>query len=229
VLPTSNVRTNGPVTTIYIGYGPQSVQLQASSSSLGLVRYTWSPAAGLSNPNIANPVFAPTNPGVYYLTVTAVNSDNCSASESVTITVVDVRCGPANDKVLVCHNDKDGRCVSTADVQNHINHGDMLGNCEIIPGDDSFAAQNAESKLTSSPNPAVSSADISFALREAGTYRVEVLNMQGTVVAVLGEGSGAAGQRFSLPFNKGRLTGEVYIVHLVTGRENQFTRVQFKD
>ncbi|GAA4364287.1 hypothetical protein GCM10023185_33690 [Hymenobacter saemangeumensis] len=229
VLPTSNVRTNGPVTTIYLGYGPQSVQLQASSSSAGTVRYTWSPAAGLSNANIANPLFSPTAPGAYSLTVTSVNSNNCSASESVIINVVDVRCGPANDKVLVCHGDKDTKCLSPSDVQNHINHGDMLGNCDIIPGNDSFAAQHAENKLISTPNPAVESTDISFSLREAGTYRVEVLNMQGTVVAVLGEGSGAAGQHFSLPFNKGRLTGDVYIVRLVTGQENQFTRVQFRN
>ena len=70
---------------------------------------------------------------------------------------------------------------------------------------------------------------MSFALREAGTYRVEVLNMLGAVVAVLGEGSGEAGQRFTLPFHKGQLASQLYIVHLVTGQGNQFTRIQFQD
>ncbi len=231
VTPTSSVQTNGPATTIYLGYGAQSVQLQANSTSTGLVRYTWSPAAGLNNAAIANPVFTPSAPGAYKLTVTSVNSNNCSASESVTINVVDVRCGPANDKVLVCHNGNDTKCVKSSDVQNHLKHGDMLGTCDAIPAGDSFANQNAEadSKLTSAPNPAVSSTVISFSLRKAGTFRLEVLNMQGAVVAVLGEGSGEAGQRFSYPFAKGNLSGQLYMVHLVTGQGNQFTRVQFID
>ncbi|OGX88928.1 metalloprotease [Hymenobacter glacialis] len=230
VTPTSSVQTNGPVTTIYKGYGPQSVQLQANSST-GMVSYTWSPAAGLSNPNIPNPVFTPLAPGVYKLTVTSVNGDNCSASESVTITVVDVRCGPANDKVLVCHDGKDTKCLKQSDVQNHLKHGDMLGECDVVPSGDSFANQNADadSKLTSAPNPAVSSTAISFSMRKAGTYRLEVRNMQGAVVAVLGEGYGEAGQRISHQFNKGRLTGQLYIVRLITGEGNQFTRVQFND
>ena len=231
VVPTSNVQTNGPAKTIYLGYGAQSVQLQANSSSTGLVRYTWSPAAGLSNAAIANPVFTPAAAGVFKLTVTSVNSDNCSASESVTITVIDVRCGPANDQVTLCHDGKSTRCVKSSDVQNHLKHGDLLGTCDVVPTGDSFAGETPESetKLTSMPNPAVSTAAVSFSLREAGAYRLEVLNMQGAVVAVLGEGSGDAGQRFTYQFNKGRLTSQLYIVHLVTGQGNQFTRVQFKD
>ncbi|ALW87379.1 metalloprotease [Hymenobacter sedentarius] len=231
VAPTSSVQTNGPATTIYLGYGAQSVQLQANSTSTGLVRYTWSPAAGLSNTAIANPVFTPSTPGAYKLTVTSVNGDNCSASESVTINVVDVRCGPSNDKVLVCHNGNNTQCMKSDDVQNHLKHGDMLGTCDVIPNGDSFASNDAgaEYKLTSAPNPAVASTAVSFALREAGTYRVEVLNMLGAVVAVLGEGSGDAGQRFTYQFNKGSLSNQLYMVHLVTGQGNQFTRVQFKD
>jgi hypothetical protein len=75
----------------------------------------------------------------------------------------------------------------------------------------------------------VSSTAVSFTLGEAGTYRLEVLNMQGTVVAVLGEGSGAAGQRITHEFKKGRLAGELFIVHLITGHGNKFTRVVLKN
>ena len=141
VTPTSSVQTNGPATTIYLGYGAQSVQLQANSTSTGLVRYTWSPATGLNNAAIANPVFTPTAAGAYKLTVTSVNADNCSASESVTINVVDVRCGPSNDKVLVCHDGKDTKCVKSSEVQNHLKHGDMLGTCDAVPNGNSFASQ----------------------------------------------------------------------------------------
>ncbi|MBS1511614.1 MAG: gliding motility-associated C-terminal domain-containing protein [Bacteroidetes bacterium] len=59
-----------------------SVQLFAG----GGTSYIWSPAATLSNPNIANPVATPlTSPSKYYVTVinTAVNS--CSSNDSVTV------------------------------------------------------------------------------------------------------------------------------------------------
>ncbi|SMB84962.1 peptidase M36 fungalysin [Hymenobacter roseosalivarius DSM 11622] len=231
VQATSNVKTNGPVTTIYLGYGPQNVQLQANSINTGLVGYTWSPAAGLSNAAVANPVFTPTAAGTYPLTVTTTNSAGCQASATVTITVIDVRCGPNNDQVLVCHS-KTSRCLKSSEVSVHINHGDMLGNCGTTTNSSSFAAEESEtdSELTSAPNPAVDDkTSVSFTLREGGTFRLEVLNMQGTVVAVLGEGSGKAGQRFTYEFAKGRLTGDLFIAHLITGQGNRFTRLIMKN
>ncbi len=86
-----------------------------------------------------------------------------------------------------------------------------------------------ESELTSLPNPAVGQTSVSFTLPEEGSFRLEVLNMQGAVVAVLGEGSGKAGQRFSYEFKKGSLKGDLYIAHLVTGGGNKFTRIELKD
>jgi len=49
--------------------------------------YSWSPATGLSNPNVANPVATPTETTTYTLTVT--NGDQeCVATDEVTITVI---------------------------------------------------------------------------------------------------------------------------------------------
>ncbi|WP_426058851.1 T9SS-dependent M36 family metallopeptidase [Hymenobacter sp. B1770] len=230
VLRTSDVNTNGPASTIYIGYGPQDVQLQANSTSTGSVSYTWSPAAGLSNPNVANPIFTPTAVGTYPITVTSTNSAGCSASATVTITVVDVRCGASNNQVLVCTN-KNTRCVNSSDVPNLLKRGGTLGNCGTSTSSSAFAAQDTEkeSELTSLPNPAVGQTSVSFILPEEGSFRLEVLNMQGAVVAVLGEGSGKAGQRFSYEFKKGSLKGDLYIAHLVTGSGNKFTRIELKD
>jgi hypothetical protein len=230
VQPTSNVYTGGPATTIYLGYGAQSVQLQANSSSTGAVSYTWSPAAGLSNTAIANPVFKPTAAGSYKLTVTAKNSAGCSSSASVTITVIDVRCGSANNQVLICRG-KSTRCINSSEVSAALKRGDKLGSCTGSTSASSFAEQEqqSETELVSAPNPAVGSTEVSFTLPAAGAYRLEVLNLQGTVVAVLGEGSGAAGQHFTHEFKKGRLTGELYIVHLITGQGNKFSRVVLKN
>jgi hypothetical protein len=227
---TSSVYTGGPVSTIYLGYGPQNVQLQANSASTGLVSYTWSPAAGLSNAAIANPVFTPTAAGTYPLTVTSTNSAGCKASATVTITVVDVRCGPNNSQVLVCNN-KTSRCVKSSEVQNYLNRGGSLGNCPPSTKASAASAQEetTNAELTSAPNPAVDKTEISFTLSEAGPFRLEVLNLQGTVVAVLGEGSGVAGQRFTYEFKKGRLTGDLFIAHLTTGKSTRFTRIMMEN
>ena len=58
-----------------------SVQLQAS----GGATYSWSPVAGLNNPNIANPVASPAVTTIY--TVTVSNGINCTATDAVVVTV----------------------------------------------------------------------------------------------------------------------------------------------
>ncbi len=58
-----------------------------SSSTPTAASYTWSPATGLSNPNIANPVFTPTSPGTWTFTVTITTIDGCICSNTVAVTV----------------------------------------------------------------------------------------------------------------------------------------------
>jgi hypothetical protein len=130
----------------------------------------------------------------------------------------------------VCSN-KNTRCVNSSDVPNLLKRGATLGACGTSTGAAAFAAQDTDkdSQLTSLPNPAVGQTSVSFTLPEAGSFRLEVLNMQGSVVAVLGEGTGKAGQRFSYEFKKGNLKGDLYIAHLVTGSGNKFTRIELKD
>ena len=58
-----------------------SIQLQGS----GGTTYSWSPASGLSNPNIANPIATPLNTTSYILTVS--NGPTCSAKDTVVLMV----------------------------------------------------------------------------------------------------------------------------------------------
>lgn len=63
---------------------------EGSSTTLnasGGTTYLWSPATGLSDPNIANPVATPTATTVYTVTVTS-DSSPCPAREEVTVKVV---------------------------------------------------------------------------------------------------------------------------------------------
>ncbi len=79
-LPTTNA---GPDVAICIG---ASTQLDASGSTgSGTLTYLWSPATGLSNPNIVNPIANPTDTTIYTVTVTDAN--NCSESDEVVVAV----------------------------------------------------------------------------------------------------------------------------------------------
>jgi gliding motility-associated-like protein len=64
----------------------KSVQLQPIISGGNIQSYTWSPATGLSDPNIADPVASPLVSTTYTLTVTSVNG--CSDSATVKVAVV---------------------------------------------------------------------------------------------------------------------------------------------
>jgi hypothetical protein len=68
----------GPDVSLCVG---SSVQLVAT----GGTTYSWSPATGLSNPNVANPLASPTATTTYTVIIT--NAGGCSSSTSVTVTV----------------------------------------------------------------------------------------------------------------------------------------------
>lgn len=57
------------------------VQLKASGAST----YSWSPAAGLNNPNIPDPVASPSVTAQYI--VTGITTDGCSAKDTIVVTV----------------------------------------------------------------------------------------------------------------------------------------------
>jgi gliding motility-associated-like protein len=74
-LPTASAGSNVAICT------GNSTTLNATGGST----YTWTPATGLSNPNISNPVANPTATTTYTVNVT--NGGGCSATANVTVTV----------------------------------------------------------------------------------------------------------------------------------------------
>lgn len=228
VVPTSKVYTGAAPTTIFLGYGAQSVVLQASGSG----SYNWSPAVGLSNPGISNPTFTPTAAGIYTFTVTGVDNAGCTKSNTVTIEVVDVRCGDSkNQKVLVC---VDGitECVNRNAVPALLTSAKgKLGNCGLAATATATAVTvpeaGSENKLSlrAVPNPLDAQTEIDFTLTQDTNFRLEVVDMKGSSVAMLAQGAGKAGQYHSYQFTRGKLQAGVYIVRLITDKEVSFTRI----
>ena len=87
----------GPNTTFCTGSA--GAQLNAT----GGVTYSWSPSAGLSNPNIANPLVTtpPSNPTNYTVTVTDANG--CTSQDVVQVTIAPPPTVTASNDVTLCN------------------------------------------------------------------------------------------------------------------------------
>src|SRR5690606_39612773 len=79
--------------------------------------------------------------------------------------------------------------------------------------------------LRAVPNPFGARTDIGFTLTQDGSYKLEVLDMRGTVVTVLAQGNGRAGEHKVYQFEKGRLSNGTYIARLVTDEGVSFIRI----
>ena len=224
VTPATNVYTGGIPTNLYLGYGPLSATLTAS----GGVSYAWKPATGLDNPNIANPVFTATAAGTFTYKVTATSASGCTATASVTLTVLDVRCGNKNDKVLVCHNGH-SICISPDDVNEHLTShpGDRLGDCPGLSARASapVASTGSANELAVYPNPAGDQATVSFRPALDGQAQVMVYNALGQLVASLYEGEVTGGQLYAYSLHSQDLATGLYECRLVVNGKAEMRRL----
>ncbi len=121
--PVLEVTTSGD-TTVYLGYAPaECTTLSVTSISGGTAPYSIAWSTGDTTGNI---MVCPESTTEYSVTITDANG--CEIRETITVTVIDVRCGKKGDKVEICHNGNT-LCIASEDVIFHLAHGDSLGNC----------------------------------------------------------------------------------------------------
>ncbi|WP_165768234.1 T9SS type A sorting domain-containing protein [Hymenobacter amundsenii] len=222
VAKTSTTFTGLDATTIALGYGAQSVVLTASNgtSAAAATTYAWSPAAGLSNSQAANPVFVPTTAGTYTFAVRATNEFGCAASASVTITVLDARCGNNNDKVLVCHKGKT-LCVAASAVPAQLAQpGNTLAACgPVLTNSDTNALVGSGQSATvfeTFPNPVTTRAVVHFQSAATAAAQVQVFNALGQVVATLYDAVAQAGRDYEVTLEAATLPAGIYTCRLLT-------------
>jgi len=179
------VTPGGLANTLYIGYGPASLTLDAiASGGTAPYSYQWTigSASGPVQNSNASYTVSPTTNTTYYLSV--VDAYGCNAPViSKSILVEDVRCGEKLDKVAICKN-TDGKritlCVAQESVAVHLANGAFLKGCDNASSA-SAEIQSSEKvtgelswTVTATPNPSNSS----FTLRIVSGRTSEYVSMR---------------------------------------------------
>jgi PKD repeat protein len=223
---TDNTFTGLPANTIALGYGAQSLILTASNniSDGETMSYSWSPADGLSSTTTNSTQFTPVAAGTYTFTVIATNEFGCSNSESVTLNVIDVRCG--NNKVLVTKKeDKNPHssnqlCISENAVNAHLQNGGALGNSAngniATTGNNNVSAEET-AVLTAFPNPFTSQTTVSFTLAQAEKQVIlEIYDLSGYRLLRVYKLDAEANRKYNIQVDASNFQGKLFSARLIT-------------
>jgi Secretion system C-terminal sorting domain/Galactose oxidase, central domain/NHL repeat len=169
----------GKANTIYKGFGLTCAILVASASG-GTVfpysgyRYAWSTGSTTSVIRVC-----PATPGLHVYSVVITDSLGCTATASISIKVIDVRCGPNNNEVLVCWLGKYQNCYKPGQAVAALLFGAQLGSCNATAAsanktdsfaEDAFMQTGNEIKVFPNPNK--------------GSFTIELNNFKATEVRV---------------------------------------------
>lgn len=158
--------------TLYLGYGPSSLSITATpQGGAGEYRYSWSTGEQTQSIAVADA-------GTYTVTVTDLKG--CQTSSAIQINVVDVRCGNNGNKVRVCHNNN-SICISSEAIQEHLNHGDALGECGVAGRRVTATSESSEMMIKVFPNPVQDMLFISVHVLDKNA-NVQVYNALGMLV-----------------------------------------------
>jgi outer membrane protein TolC len=237
ITPSNNTYTGGILTNLYLGYGPQSVTLNAGAQPGAgeIYTYKWAGNGTLSSDNSASAVFAPTEPGTYTFTLTVTNQCGVATACGITICVTDVRVTGKSGKVYICHappgNPANAKtlAISVEGVADHLrNHRfTRLGKCGDAPCG-SIASRRAPELVEEVsalglaaqvfPNPSDQHFTLQITSDKQERIAIRVMDLQGRVVY---KAQGLPGN-YSMGQN---LAGGTYIVEVIQGSQKRLLKV----
>lgn len=233
----SSTETGLPTNTIALGYGAQTIQLSASDSTeASNVTYVWSPATGLSSTTGETVTFTPTEAGSYVFTVEAKSNSGCIAFKTVTIEVIDVRCG---DKILVYKTPGNSGncvqlCVSASSVPAHLANGDSLGKCAEgtsvadLAGETKISDSSQPSVIRGYPNPFGAQFTLTFKLdKKLNNVTLDIYDLAGNKLKRVYSGNVDAEQEYNFLIDASGFQGKFFNARLTTpGKVHNFRLVK---
>ena len=205
--------------TRYIGYEPAESEVILTATVTGgeaPFQYFWSNGETTESITVS-----PTETTVYDVLI--IDTKGCTASDSVTVEVVDVNC--KNGKILVCHNGQNTICISPNAVPAHLAHGDQLGECSNLTskGDDNNEDEddggvedidegdNEDSYISVYPNPFSDQVYFEFKVEKTGFTKLVIMNMMGQKIATLFKGRAVKDQVYQVDLQGSELPQGIYI------------------
>jgi autotransporter-associated beta strand protein len=158
--------------TLFIGYGPSFLTINSMAAG-GKAPYTFTWSNGDTTQGIQVK-----DAGIY--SVVVMDANGWQVTGSIVIKVLDVTCGHNGDKVTICHNNNT-ICLASTSVQEHLDHGDHLGACDLRTASRMINAENAqagENPVIVYPNPASETVTVKIERLQPGAV-VYVFNANG--------------------------------------------------
>ena len=226
--PDALVVDAGSDQTVYYGYTPMSCADLAGSANGGCpaYNYSWSNGAAGNTQTVC-----PTASTDY--TLTAVDQNGCTASDVVSVCVIDVRCyagNSGNQKVEMCHippgnpGNAHTICINASAVPAHLAHGCLLGDCseandcnvsaKLLNGDEENAGSfnNSLIFMHVAPNPFESEFSIQMTVPEKGEYSIDLLNATGQTVLNVYSGNLESNKTNNFSINAEELGEGIYFL-----------------
>ncbi len=207
--------TAGADKIAYLGMpGQQWVQLTATANGCqGPYSYRWNTGA-----TTASIWVNPTATTTYTVTVIAQGS-NCTASDDVTVEVIDVRCGPFNHRVEVCYQGNN-LCVFPFFARYLLSQGAVLGNC---PGGNRTVELGENDLLNKSicqvfPNPFSTYTNFAFTLDHDTQATLRIYNMKGQLIEEVYKGRVMTGMQQSAQWHAEGHPQGLYLYRLSSER-----------
>lgn len=194
--------------TLYLGYGPASLTVSVLAGG-GTAPYAYHWNTGDTSASIS--VSAA---GAYSVVTT--DAKGCTASASIVISVMDVRCGNNNNKVAVCHNGKT-ICISSDAVQNHLNHGDYLGLCTTGARRTDNAGSGTDGIATVSAYPNPSSGEFVVGLEHYKPGKAAMIILDRSGKPVLQQSIILSPDRQQVYVNLNNCVSGVYFLRIISG------------
>lgn len=166
-----------------VGHGSNCITLSATAAG-GVPPYTYSWFPGGSAPGSPNTEVCPTVTTTYTLTV--IDANGCTRTDDVTV-FVNERCVNDLSKVRICHNGTE-LCIPAAEVQNHLDHGDLLGGCpssttKAVVEKLSETVSTGQLKLSNYPNPFSESTTIQYEIPFDCNVSVKIYDLTGRLLS----------------------------------------------
>jgi hypothetical protein len=226
--------------TLYLGYTPASSATISIAAAGGTAPYTYSWS---TNGSAASFTVVPGNPaaititavaaGTFTYTVVVTDSKGCSAVFTKTITVVDVRCGNKNDKVVVCHvppgnpGNPQLICIAPSAVDAHLVKGSYLGACNgsyvVRQGASKPVITEEEASLIAYPNPNSGRFTLKLSDFKAGKVKIEITDGRGKQVMTREANVSFHIEDITLDLSK--LAAGVYNIKVTGEKDIKVTRV----